>query len=56
MEMSLIRAVTRYVKWYHIVGLLLGVTVLTGLIWWLIERDRGASFRYNDETDLVERN
>ena len=53
--MSLIRFVTRYVRWYHVVGVLTGVTILTGLIWWMIERDRGAGFRYNDETDLVGR-
>ncbi len=51
--MSFIRFITRYVKWYHIVGLLTGITILTGLIWWLIEHDRGSSFRYGDETDLV---
>ena len=51
--MSFIRFITRYVRWYHIVGLLLGVTVMTGLLWWLIERDRASSFRYGDETDLV---
>jgi len=53
--MSLIRSVTRYIRWYHIVGLLTGVTILTGLIWWLVEHERGASFRYGDKTDLVDR-
>ena len=52
--MSFLRWVTRYVRWYYVVGALLGLTVVAGLAWWLIEHDRDSSFRWGDETDLVE--
>jgi hypothetical protein len=53
--MSLLRVITRYIRWYHVVGLLLSLTALTGIVWWLMEHERGSSFRFGDETDLVER-
>ena len=52
--MSFVRFVTRYVRWYHMISLLLGIAAITGMVWWFIERSRGSSFRWGDETDLVE--
>ena len=50
----MIRYVMRYIRWYHVVGLLLGFTVIIGVFWWLKEHERARILEYSDETDLVE--
>ncbi len=52
--MSLVKYAVRYVRWYHIVGLLLGVTVLIGVFWWYKERERFRFLSHEEDTDLVE--
>ena len=52
--MNFFRFIARYVRWYHVVGFMAALTAVLGVSWWLRERERGNSFRWADETDLVE--
>ena len=52
--MSVIKYALRYLRWYHVVGLLLGVTAIIGVFWWVNERKRLHLLDFNDETDLIE--
>jgi hypothetical protein len=52
--MNILRLAMKYLRWYHVVGLLLGVTFIIGLVWWLKEHDRATRLGWDDVTDLVE--
>ena len=52
--MSIIKLAMRYLRWYHVVGLLLGLTGLIGVYWWLREHDRANHLGWDDTTDLEE--
>ena len=52
--MSIIKLAMRYLRWYHVVGLLLGVTAIVGIVWWLREHERANQLGFGDDTDLVE--
>ncbi len=52
--MNILSLLFRQIKWYHVVGLLLGFTAIIGVIWWLREQERTESLRFTDETDLIE--
>lgn len=52
--MNILKLALKYLRWYHVVGMLLGVTFIIGLIWWLKEHDRASRLGWDDVTDLVE--
>ena len=52
--MNMLKLAMRYVRWYHVVGLLLGVTAIVGVYWWLRERERTHGLEFGDQSDIVE--
>jgi len=52
--MNILRFAVKYLRWYHVVGILFGITFVVGLIWWLREHDRSHRLGWADVTDLVE--
>ncbi len=52
--MNFLKLAMKYLRWYHVVGILLGGVFAVGLFWWLGERDRANRLGFDDVTDLVD--